>query len=55
MSAQNGLFELLSTTNQMSYTQTDSIISGNYYSFKVIAINLVGKSSFSNEITVLAA
>ena len=39
----------------MSYTQTDSIISGNYYSFKVIAINLVGKSSFSNEITVLAA
>jgi len=34
---------------------TTDIISGSVYTFKVIAVNVVGSSSFSNIVTIIAA
>jgi hypothetical protein len=57
LGAQNGVFELLtsSTYNTREFRQGEFVVSGNYYHFKVKAINVIGKSEFSEEALVIAA
>ena len=54
----NGNFVLLQDTNfgSNTFTKQDSdIVAGNYYEFKVVAVNSVGDSSPSLKIRVIAA
>lgn len=53
----SGYFELLTSTtgNQQRFNLTTDIISGAIYTFKVVAINVVGTSNFSSIATITAA
>jgi hypothetical protein len=57
LGAQNDEYQLLasSTGNFLSFTKSDNIITGGYYSFKVTAVNAVGISAQSNVAVIIAA
>ena len=55
--AENNVFTKLtsSTGNLLQFSKSDSLVAGSYYSFKVLAKNIVGNSVYSNTAVVIAA
>jgi hypothetical protein len=49
LGAGNDVFELVTdtTSNTLEFTQDEAVVTGGYYIFKVVSVNVIGRSDFS--------